>query len=304
MKTVAILTGGTSAEREIALLSAKTVAEALAPHFDVRVFDFPKQIDDFLRERNGMVAAVPVFHGRGGEDGTVQGFLKTLNIPFIFSNVEAHAIGMNKLATKTLASRAGVGIPGTVIARRGSIPNISVPAVVKPVDAGSSVGVTIVKSTDQLPMALAEAFRYSDQVFVEPFIAGVEYTVGVINEGGTPTALPVIEIRPTREFFDYQSKYDTKTLAAEICPAPISADLTHHLQDAAVSVHRILRARHLSRSDFIIDAAQKIWFLEINTIPGLTKNSLVPKALRVSGRDLGTLLKGWVETAAFSNSRE
>lgn len=294
--SIAILTGGTSSEREIALQSAKTIQAALADRFDVTVFDFPSQIDDFVARRIGFAAAIPVFHGRGGEDGTVQGFLTTLGIPFIFSDVQAHAVAIDKALTKKLVALEGVRTsPGELI-RRGETVVWDGPAVVKPVDGGSSIGTAIVKNETDLPAALAAAFERSDRALVEKFVEGREFTVGIVEENGKNVALPVIEIRSKNPFFDYQSKYDA-ALAEEFCPAPIEEELASRLQNAALLAHKAVGARHLSRSDFIVDADGQEWFLEINTIPGQTANSLVPKAIRASGRDFGSLLAEWVSRA-------
>ena len=286
---VAILTGGTSSEREIALLSARSVASAIEAFFDVDVFDIPNELDRFLSARQTFTAAVPVFHGKGGEDGTIQGFLKTLDLPFIFSDVAAHAIGMNKWATKQIVRAAGVRVcPETM----------EPPVVVKPRHGGSSIGVSIAHTKDELQTALETARKQENDVLVEQFIAGEEYTVAVIDQAGETRALPVIKIVPKgHAFFDYETKY-AADLVDEICPAPISEGLAERLQAVAIKAHQTIGARHLTRSDFIVDAAGEIWFLEINTIPGQTVNSLVPKALRAAGLDFGEVLRGWIEEVA------
>ena len=292
---IAILTGGTSSEREIALQSAQTVKGALESDYDVRVYDLPQDLDRFLRERKEIAVAVPVFHGRGGEDGTIQGFLKTLGIPFLFSNVEACAVGMNKALTKALMARTSVRTPEDRVVRDGEQVVFECPVVVKPIDGGSTIGMSVVKEPMQLNRALEIAFQHADQVLVEQYIEGDEYTVGVIDEAGRSVALPVIAIRAKGGFFDFESKYKAGAMAEEICPAPIPDDLARRLQSSAVTAHRAVGARHLSRSDFIVDRTGTIWFLEINMIPGLTQNSLIPKSLRASGRDLGGVFHGWIE---------
>lgn len=288
---VAILTGGESSEREIALLSAQSVASALASFFDVQTFDFPAELDRFIAERQTFAAAVPVFHGKGGEDGTVQGFLKTVGVPFIFSDVAAHAIGMNKWVTKQVVRAAGVQVaPETR----------ELPVVVKPMHGGSSIGVSIAHTEAELEAALKKAHEQENHVLVEKYIAGEEFTVAVIDHAGKTSALPVIKIVPKgHTFFDYETKY-AADLVDEICPAPISNELSERLQAVAIKAHKAIGARHLTRSDFIVDAAGEIWFLEINTIPGQTVNSSVPKALRAAGLDFGEVLKGWVESAILA----
>lgn len=291
---IALLTGGISSERDIALRSSETVATELRKNFAVEVFDFPKDIDRFLASRSSFCAAVPVFHGKGGEDGTVQGFLNTLGMPFIFSDVAAHALAMDKMRTKIVVADAGILTPYSRTVHRGESTLFERAVIVKPLDAGSSVGVTLANSQDELDRGLAEAFRVTDTALVEDFIRGEEFTVAVIDEGDHPVALPVIQIKSKKPLFDLESKYDP-TLADEICPATISEALASRLQDAARRAHHAIGARHVSRSDFIVDANQKIWFLEINTIPGMTSASLLPKALAAAGKDFGDVLAEWIE---------
>ncbi len=283
MKQIAVLTGGESSERAIALLSAKTVEKALSSYYHVRVFDFPRDLNAFLACRTDFVAVVPVFHGRGGEDGQVQGFLRTIGIPFIFSDIEAHAVAINKALTKQRVEHAGVKTPTWQVAQSISEVILCPPIVIKPIHEGSSIGVRICQKL--------EGETWEHEVLVESLIVGREFTVGVIGNG---QPLPVIEIRSTHTFFDFESKYDPH-LAEEICPAQIDQRLADRLQEIAVAVHRLIGIRHLSRSDFLVDVNGEIWFLEINTIPGLTEASLVPKAIRAAGLDLGELLNEWIQ---------
>jgi len=295
-KSIAILTGGTSSEREIALASAEEVRSALGDRFDVSQFVLPEDMDIFLAEYRSVDAVVPVFHGRGGEDGAIQGFLRTLDVPFVFSDIEAHATAFNKPLAKTVVTQAGVRTPkGKVVFDKVGIVYRN-PVVVKPVDSGSSIGVSIVKNAADLDNALDIAFKESSSVLIEDFIEGDEYTVAVIETESGVSALPVIAIKSKTEFFDLKSKYDP-SLCDEICPAPISDSLATELKTAALAAHCSIGARHISRSDFIADKDGKVWFLEINTIPGMTANSLVPKAFKAAGIDFGELLAEWIEAA-------
>lgn len=290
MKNVAILTGGQSSEREIALLSAASVSEALKGRAKTTTFDLPSELDTFLKDRANFDVAVPVFHGKGGEDGAIQGFLKTLGVPFLFSDVTAHAIGLNKKFTKRIAESVGLQT-----AKEGSA---VFPVIVKPVDGGSSIGVSVAKNETELQDAVKKASEFSEDVLVEQYVVGEEFTVAVIDEDGRSVALPVIKIVPKGStFFDYKTKYDA-SLVDELCPAPIDDELAKRLQEAGLTAHAMIGARHISRSDFIVDKEGGIWFLEINTIPGQTLNSLVPKAIRASGREFGEVLEGWIEEAS------
>lgn len=298
MTKIAILTGGTSAEREIAMTSSKTVAKALEGRVETVAFTFPEEIDEFLSRRVEFNVAIPVFHGRGGEDGTVQGFLETLGVPYLFSGVAAHAVGMDKDLAKRVVSSAGVKTAAwqTCANRTGlDASRVSFPCVVKPADGGSTQGVTIVRDQHELDGALDAAFAYSSRVVVESFVAGDEFTVAVAEDGGEAVALPVIQIKSPSGIYDFDAKYGPVP-AEKLCPAPIADDLARRLQAAALTAHKTIGARHLSRTDFIVDASGEIWFLEINTIPGLSV--LFPRAVAASGRDFGTLLFQWIEKTA------
>lgn len=293
-KQVAILTGGESSERAVALASAKVITNLLKVNYDVSVFDFPADRASFFAAYKKFDVAIPVFHGQGGEDGAIQGFLKTLGVPFIFSDVEAHAISLNKIQTKRVVSCCGVTTPDFRTVRKNEQATYEYPCVIKPLNGGSSIGISIAKSESDFARGLEMAFRHSDQILIEKYIMGDEYTVAIIEEEGQCVALPVIQIRSQNTFFDFESKYDP-SLVEEVCPAPIDDVLRNELQRIAISVHATLGVRHISRSDFIVDAAGTPWFLEINTIPGQTLQSLVPKAVRASGRDFSIVLMGWIE---------
>ncbi len=287
---VALLTGGTTAEREVALKSAQNVLKALEANFEVEVFDLPNELDQFLASRSNFDVAVPVFHGRGGEDGAIQGFLETLNVPYIFSCVEAHAVGIDKVSCKVLARGAGLNTAEWIVVEAGQQIQWKHPVVVKPVDEGSSVGVIMARDATML----AEISPLDRAMLVEDLIEGKEFTVAVIQDEHGAIALPVIEIRSKNKFFDFESKYDP-ALCDELCPAPIDENLTERLKDVALTAHNMIGARHISRTDMIVDRNGEIWFLEINTIPGLTSASLTPKAIAAAGLRLEDLLMVWIE---------
>lgn len=291
---IAVLTGGDSSEREVALASSKNVINSLLDKYKVDVFDFPRDIDKFLKLYKEYRVAVPVFHGPGGESGVVQGFLKTLSVPFIFSKAEVHAIGMDKNLSKNLAKQSGLLIAPDIILNKIIKLKFKKSVVIKPLAGGSSIGISIAHNQADLDKAIKEAFKYSDKVLIEDYIDGKELTVPVIDKGNKSFALPVIEVRSKNDFFDYESKYDDK-LVDEICPAEIDDNLAQELQQQALKMHQALGARHISRSDFIV-SNNKIYFLEINTIPGMTTNSLLPKSIRVGGEDFVDLLDNWIKS--------
>ena len=293
-KHIAILTGGTSSERSVALRSAEHVREALSSFADVEVFDFPRDLDTFLLVRSSFVIVVPIFHGRGGEDGTIQGFLEMLSIPYIFSGIQAHSTGMDKALCKQLMRAHGFYTKDWRVLSSYDSYQWHGPVVVKPLDQGCSLGVSLVQHKDDLAPLLRLAFETQGQVLVEELIAGSEFTVAVAQVEGETVALPVIEIRSKKTFFDYESKYDPN-LCDELCPAPIEDALARRLQNVALNAHALIGAKHLSRTDLMVDQQGEIWFLEINTIPGLTKDSLTPKAILAGGETLERLLGGWIE---------
>ena len=294
---IAILTGGRSTEREVALASAQNVSKLLNDHYDVIVFDFPADQATFIARHTEFAAAVPIFHGVGGEDGSVQGFLQYLQVPYIFSSITTHAIAINKDLTKTIVAAAGLNVPEGRLITSADVTWPGYGVVLKSVAGGSSIGVFLCHSEDDLMQQLNNNKPSQDNPYImERFISGKEFTVPIVDlPNGTTQALPVIEIRSHHSFFDYASKYDP-SLVEELCPAPIDDNLAQELEALALKVHRLLGARHLTRSDFIVDTQGDIWFLEINTIPGLTVNSLVPKAVRVGGYDLAQLLAYWIDT--------
>ncbi len=298
MKRIAILTGGTSSEREIALRSAKNVVAQLSDRFEVTLFDIPTALHDFVLRAKEFDVAIPMFHGVGGEDGVIQGFLETLGVPYLFSRVQAHAIAMDKDKTKTLVAAAGIRVPRSSIVRLGHVAQYTHPVVVKPYNGGSSMATAIVRSQAELEDAVTNAFTGTDAVLIEDFVEGSEFTVAVADIDGVPTALPVIAIRPKGGFFDFESKYNAETLADEICPAPIRAELAEQLQSIALLAHQTLGCKHVSRTDIMVDAAGQGWFLEINTIPGMTETSLLPKALSAAGKTFADTLSVWIDDVA------
>ncbi len=315
---VAVLTGGTSAERDVALASGQQITAALRERgHTVHVVDLatgfvpPEQEAallpggvgrepppaERLRElERGMLSAglgeVPAvreadvvfiaLHGGVGEDGTVQAVLDVIGVPYTGSGHLASALAMDKDLSKRVVRDYGIAVPAwlrgppvTADAVRGEV---GFPCVVKPSKQGSSVGLTLVKQARDLAAAVALAARFDDEVMVERFVPGPELTVGILGE----EPLPVIEIRPRHEMFDYECKYQPG-MSEEICPAPIEPALAAATQEAGRRAHRALKLAGYSRVDFRVGTDGTIFFLEANTAPGMTANSLIPKAARAAG---------------------
>lgn len=289
---IAIITGGETGEREVSLNSAKNVANAIG-FADHETFVFPEDQMRFIEQAANVDLVIPVIHGKGAEDGVVQQLCESFHLPFLFSPIEAHKIGIDKVLTKEFVDRAGIKT-----AKRFSRSNAIFPVFVKPRFGGSSVHTARIESAEALETFLENV---SEEMMIEEAVSGREFTVGVVEQNpGDPEALPVVEIVSKNKFFDYESKYDADHLASEICPARIDRVLSRQLQEAAIAVHTLIGATHISRSDFIVNDAGEIYFLEINTIPGLTNTSLVPKMLKQANIDFSGLLEKWSRNAQNS----
>jgi len=281
-KKIAVLLGGLSSERDVSLRTGQAVLKALQGlGYDAQAIDAGRNLAEQLRAAQAEVAFIAL-HGRYGEDGTVQGLLELLGIPYTGSGVMASSVAMDKLVTKQLLLHHGLVTPAFAALRDGeTLADADLPApyplVVKPAREGSTIGVTIAKDRTGLDAGVAEAFKLDDLVLVEEYIAGDEVTVGVL-EG---EALPVIQVVPRSGFYDYASKY-TAGQTEYLLPAPQSEAITRRLQAAAIEAYRALDCRGGARVDFIIRAGE-LYCLEVNTIPGMTETSLLPKAAGHAG---------------------
>ena len=302
MKHVAGLMGGWSAEREISLRSGKACADALERSgYQVSRIDVDRDVAATLRARKPDVA-LNVLHGRPGEDGTLQGLLEILGIPYSHSGVLASALAMKKDLAKSVLAAAGVPVPGGIVAARKEVAKkhlLPPPYVIKPVAEGSSVGVFIVREDHKHPpQELTRAdWAFGDQVLVEPYIAGKELTCAVMGE----QALGVIEIVPTVKFYDYEAKYAPGG-SKHLLPAPIAADVYREVQRLALVAHRAIGCRGVTRSDFRFDdglGAKGMFCLEVNTQPGMTETSLVPELAAHAGIRFEDLVKWMVEDASL-----
>lgn len=286
---VAVLMGGRSAEREVSLHTGEQVAAALAEtDHDVVTIDageraFIRRIEDAAPD-----AVFICLHGRFGEDGTVQGLLELLELPYVGSGVLSSALAMDKVMTKHVFTAAGIPTPAYVALDAGEpfdtarIADILGPkAVVKPASEGSAIGVTISHAPDELPDAIEEAFRHDESVLVEAFVSGVEVTVGILGNREL-TALPTLEIVPEHEFYDYESKY-VPGMSAHIIPARVSEHAQAVCTSLSIDAHRALKCRGMSRTDMIVTEDEQVLVLEVNTIPGMTSTSLLPDAARAAG---------------------
>lgn len=245
---------------------------------------------------------LPILHGPFGEDGKLQGLLEIIGLPYVFSQPLAHAIAMNKPKAKIIAEHSGILTANSLSFNKKDkvkveeiIQNLDFPIVVKPSELGSSVGMSVVKNQDDLETAIETAFSVDDNIILERFISGREMTVPIIDLK-KPEAVAVIEIIAKKaDWYDYASKYENGG-SQHICPAEINESLEKRLKESAVKIFKAIGCRDLARADFIYDEKNdKIYFLEINTIPGMTPTSLVPEAIQKNGMELGDFLDKLIE---------
>lgn len=300
---VALLSGGTSGEREISLESGKGAKSALEEAgFTVTNID-PANKDDLKRLIDEPFdVAFLCMHGKMGEDGTLQGFLETLQIPYTCSGVQASALAMDKAKAKIMYQTYGVPTPKSKTLKKGEVVNTSaleaelgLPCVIKPATEGSALGVEIISKFEELDVAIARVFEIDDCAVAEQFVDGMEITVAVLGNDD-PYALPIIQIVPQGEFYDFESKYAPGG-SKHICPAPLPEELAKTIGAYAIEAHKALGCSGVSRSDFIIDKNSKPWILETNTIPGMTATSLLPDAARAYGMSFPELCIKLIEYA-------
>ncbi|MCV9878415.1 D-alanine--D-alanine ligase [Brenneria izbisi] len=301
---VAVLLGGTSAERDVSLLSGQAVLDGLkaaginAHAVDTREFPVTQLKDE------GFTKVFIALHGRGGEDGTLQGVLEFLQLPYTGSGVMASALTMDKLRTKLVWTASGLPVsPYVALSRRQfaalsqdelltKLAHLGLPLIVKPSREGSSVGMTKVNQKSELRAAMEEAFRHDDEVLVEKWLSGPEYTVAILGD----EVLPSIRIQAAGTFYDYEAKYlsdDTQYF----CPSGLSVEKEQELAALSMAAYRALDCRGWGRVDLMMDNDGAFYLLEVNTSPGMTSHSLVPMAARQRGLSFSQLVAKVLELA-------
>jgi len=303
-KRIGVLMGGLSAEREVSLKSGMAVHQAfLSLGYDSVAIDVRQEVAEVLRQEKIELAFIAL-HGRYGEDGCIQGVLELMGIPYTGSGVLASALAMHKLYSKQAFSAAGLTITPYIAVRHGeawsaeALP-FNLPVVVKPVQEGSSVGVSIVKQAHELQAALDDAFRYDDLVLVERYVKGQEVQVGILDN------LPIgaIEIVPKREFYDFEAKY-SDGMAEHIFPARLDPSLYEKVQQLGLKAHQALGCDGYCRVDFLVTEAGDCYLLEVNTLPGMTALSLFPEiALKGAGLSFEALVERIACSAALKTGQ-
>jgi D-alanine-D-alanine ligase len=307
---LALIAGGTSDEREVSLRGAAGVEKALNPEkYAVVRYDPATDLGRIAADAGKIDVAFLLLHGVHGEDGTIQGFLDLLGIPYQGAGVLGSALAMDKHLAKTMYKLHGLPVAPWVMVEPQDVQNpgrivreVGLPCVVKPVRQGSSIGMSIVRTAEQLPQALLLALRHDNEVMVEAYIKGRELTVGVLGNQEL-MALPLIEIIPNAqyEFFDYEAKYQPGA-SREICPAPVDDQIRAKAQRYALTAHRCLQLRGYSRTDMIL-RDEELYLLETNTIPGMTPTSLLPQAAAEAGIPFAALLDRLIELAMEKPAR-
>ena len=303
---IAILAGGSSAEANVSRSSAKEIALALATHHEVKIFELTSGLTNKLLEYSPDVV-FPALHGSPGEDGTVQGYLDILEIPYVGSGVHGSAIAMDKHATKQLLKFGGLPVLDHLIVEKTehsiNVSEIETTlghnVVIKPLTEGSAIGVRRIKDEDDLSNSLSQSLEIHESVLIEPYFQGKEITVGILDLFGDPvTPLPVVEIvLPSNQWYSFENRYKKGASAHQIPPEDMDEHLLSKLQNLAISAHKLLGLQDLSRTDFLVNDTGEIALLEINSIPGMTPTSLFPDAAQAVGIDFISLVDQLVRSA-------
>lgn len=303
---IALLSGGTSNERDISLISGEAVFKALDKNkYEIFRYDLKTDLENFISDalEKKFTLVLPILHGEIGEDGKLQGMLDILGVKYVFSNTLAHAIGMNKNIAKIIVKASGLATPEAIYLNKSNnydlakiINELYFPIMVKPVSAGSSVGIAKCENEKELRAGISNAFQYGNEIILEKYISGREFTVAVMGNK-VPVALPIIEIIPkASSFYDYHSKYDEGG-SEHICPAKIDNAIADKMKTAAIKIFQTINCSDLARIDFMMDSENNFYFIEINTIPGMTSLSLAPEAARSTGLEFRDFLDNLIDSA-------
>nr|AIA19238.1 D-alanine--D-alanine ligase [uncultured bacterium] len=301
---IGVLYGGFSSERKVSLISGQNCFDALRRlgYKNAELIDVDHQIARTLADKRIEVAYIAL-HGKFGEDGCIQGLLELMGLPYTGCRVAASALTMNKALTKSVLKDAGLPVIDSVVIKAGTVNGkpieigLSYPVMVKPINEGSSIGMSKVNRAEDLKEALHTAFNYADEVMVEEYVPGKSLTVGVVEVDGKPQVTPILELRPTQsEWYDLEAKY-TEGGTEFILPAELSQAVTEAIQAATLQAHIAAGCRGVSRVDFVVDGEGRFYILEINTIPGMTPLSDLPAQAKAMGIDYDQLVECILKTA-------
>ncbi len=312
---VVVLAGGLSHERDVSLRSGRRVAEALRDTgVEVVERDVDAKLVPSLRE-DPPLCVVPLLHGETGEDGALREVLELVGVPYVGSAPMSSRAAFDKPIAKAIVARAGLLTPqsvalphetfrelGAAAVMEAIIDHLGLPLIVKPTRGGSALGCSVVREGSELPGAMVSAFAYGDTALVERLVEGQEVAVAVIDTGDGPRALPAVSIHPDGGVYDYTARY-TAGSTEFVVPARLSDELAAECVRVALTAHEALGLRDLSRSDLMVDAEGRVWFLEVNVAPGLTETSTVPLSVQAAGLELGALMASLVGAAVARSTR-
>jgi D-alanine-D-alanine ligase len=307
--SILVLAGGLSHERDVSLRSGRRVAEALRDvGCTVQVRDVDAGLIPSLRT-DPPACVVPLLHGESGEDGAIREVLDLVGVPYVGSVAAACRAAFDKPVAKAIVARAGLRTPGSVTLPHETfrelgaaavmdaiVETLGLPLIVKPARGGSALGCTVVREDADLASAMVGAFAYGETALVERLVTGQEVAVPVVDTEGGPRALPPVSIHPDGGVYDYTARY-TAGSTEFVVPARLDPGVAEECARVAATAHEVLGLRDLSRSDLMVDAEGRVWFLEVNVAPGLTETSTVPLAVQAEGGDLGSLMVGLIRAA-------
>lgn len=305
-KRIGVILGGRSAEREVSLKSGSAILASLKRSgYDAIPIEMDEKIAERIRNNNIGVAFIAL-HGPGGEDGSLQGLLEVMNIPYTGSGVLASGLGINKAASRKIFVYHNIQVPPFYAAKRDDKSDLdlklkalpfSFPLVVKPCCQGSSIGVSIVKEKEKFREAIEDAFKFDDEILIEKFIEGREIHVGILDN----KPMGAIEIRPKGEFYDYDAKY-LPGMSDHIFPAPLEDDVYRRVLEAGLKAHKAIGCKGYSRIDALVTGNGDIFILEVNTLPGMTETSLLPEIAKGIGVDFDSLVEKILSLALRTRS--
>ena len=309
---IGVLMGGQSTERDVSLRTGQAVHQSLIRQgYDAVSIDVTDHLHQDLKDQKVAIAFLSL-HGPGGEDGTIQGFLDTIGMPYTGSGVQASAVGMHKVITKTLLAAHDIPVPAGTVVQRGEQPSLAkalkaarlkLPVVVKPASQGSTIGVTIIRQANKWKDALALAHRYDPDAMIEAYIPGHEVTVSILGGlAGALKILPAVEIVAPDGFYDFSAKYQ-RGKTRYLCPAPLSAKILRQIGVLGRRAYQVLGCEGAARVDFRITPRGRPYVLEINTVPGMTETSLLPMAAAQAGIDYDSLVEWILQSALDRASR-
>ena len=303
---ITILYGGTSTEQKISIQTGLAIADAIKDRYNLDMINLNTEIYNTPHLLLDADLVINALHGGDGENGSIQSFLDLHHIPYTGSGAKACKIAMDKNITKLIAKSVGIPTPNWVLLKRNvnngmqlqdnDSPKFSYPYVVKPADEGSTFGLTIVNEESELNDAISLAAEFSDEILIEEFIPGKELTVSIL--GNKP--LPIIEIIPSHKLYDYDCKY-TEGMSEYVVPADLSDSIERSLSEDSLKIYKTIGCRHYARADFRLNDEGQHYLLEINTLPGMTSTSLLPKAAKAAGLEFPELIDTIIKIASLNN---